>query len=122
MATILPDSITSIGIGDGATVQVQWTPVTEADSCAAIAYPEWTDRSVQAAGTFGSGSVAVQGSNDGTNFASLHDPGGTAIAITSAGVKQILENTYQVKPGFSGGSSQSLTVTMILRLNNPLRQ
>lgn len=120
MATIKP-TVTAVGRGDGSTLQVIWTPVTEADTCAAVSYPECADRSVQVAGTFGSSSTAVQGSIDGTNYASLNDPGGTVIALTAAGIKGILENTVYVKPVTTGGSSQSLTISMLVHLTNPLR-
>lgn len=122
MAAIKP-TVLAVGRGDGSTLQVIWTPVTEADTCVAVEYPEFSDKSIQVLGTFGSASVALQGSNDsGVTFAALHDPGGTAIAITSAGIKAVLENSQQIKPVATGGSSQSLSIAMLLHLTNPLRQ
>lgn len=121
MATIDP-TVIATGRGDGSTLRVIWTPVTAADTCRAVSYPECADKSIQVAGTFDSASVAVNGSNDGTNFAALRDPGGTTIAITSAAIRAILENTVVVVPLVSGGGgSQSLTISMLIHLTNPLR-
>src|SRR5512139_881962 len=122
MAVIKP-TVTAIGRGDGSTLRVLWTPVTNADTCAAVSFPECADKSIQVLGTFNAASVAVHGSNDaGTTFAALNDPGGTVIAISAAGIKAILENTELVKPVFSGGgASQSLSVAMLFHLTNPLR-
>ena len=45
---------------------------------------------VQAIGAFGNdGSVTLQGSNDGTNWATLLDIGANAITFTAAGIKQL---------------------------------
>ena len=120
MAVIAP-VITKVGKQDGSTLLVTWTPVTEADSCGAISLPEYSDKSVQVAGTFGGTSIAVQGSNDGTNFASLNDPTQTVIAITAAKVQAVLENTVVIQPVRTGGSSTSVTISILFHLTNPLR-
>ncbi len=122
MATIKP-TVRAVGRGDGSTLQIIWTPVTEADTCAPVEFPECSDKSIQVLGTFGGASVALNGSNNnGTTFAPLSDPGGTVIAITSAKIKAVLENTQQIQPVASGGTSQSLTIAMLVHLTNPLRQ
>jgi hypothetical protein len=121
MATITPTLLDISSKQDGSVIRAIWTPVTEADTCAPVQFPQYADKSVQVAGTFGSSSTAVQGTIDGTNFAALTDQGGTTIAITAAGIKQVLQNAYQIKPVTTGGTSQSLTISMIFRLSNPLR-
>ena len=120
MATIVPTVLT-VGYGNSAVQTVQWTPVTEADTCRAVQYPEFSDKSIQVAGTFGGASVALNGSNDGSNFAALRDPSSTTIAITTAGIKAVLENTLQVQPAATGGTGQSLTITILFHAANPLR-
>lgn len=124
MATISP-TITQVGKQDGSSYAVIWTPVTEADTCSPVQLPEYSDKSVVVTGTFGSATLAIHGSNDGTNYAPLHDPGGTVIGITAASggsnVRAILENTVYLKPVTSGGTSSSLTVGMLFHLSNPMR-
>lgn len=120
---VIPAVLTSVGRGDGATILVTWASVTETDTFGAVALPEYSDKSVHVSGTFDSASIAIQGSNDGTNYCSLFDPSSTVIAITAAtALKAILENTVYVKPLASGGgATQSVTVSMLCRLPNPLR-
>ena len=121
MATIVP-TVVLLGKQDGSIKRITWTPVTENDTCAPVALPEYADKSLQVLGTFGSASVALQGSNDGgATYAALNIPAGTALAITAAGVKAVLENTELVKPVVTGGTSQSLTIVMVARLSNTMR-
>ena len=94
-----------------------WSNVTQADVCEAI-IPGGTEPligSISVSGTFGSCSVALQGSNDGTNFYSLKDLSNTVIAITSEGASEFTSAMYSFKPVASGGSSQSITITVVLR-------
>lgn len=94
-----------------------WTNVTQADTCEVI-IPGGTEPligSISVSGTFGSCTVALQGSNDGTNFYSLKDLGGSTIAITAAGAVEFTSAMYSFKPVASGGSSQSITITVVLR-------
>lgn len=127
MATIKPTfSTIAVGRGNGSCMVVKWTPVTEADTCAPVSFPEYSDKSIQVYGTFGSASIALNGSNDTVDnasptFAALRDPSSTTIAITSAGIKAVLENTVQVQPVSSGGSSSSVTIIVMFHVANPLR-
>lgn len=124
MAVIAPVRTWGGSKQDGSTYIVTWTPVTNADTCGPWSAPEYADRSVHVSGTFNSASVAVKGSNNaGVSFASLNDPTSTVIAITAEAIKAILENTDQIGPVITGGGgSQSLTISMLFHLSNPLRQ
>lgn len=66
-----------------------------------ISLPGARDRSVQVAGTFGGATVAVVGSNDGTNWAPLHDESGVALTFTAAGAHAIVENMLYIACGLS---------------------
>lgn len=122
MATIAPVITFGGSRGDGSTMIATWTPVTNADTCRAVSYPEYTDRSVHVYGTFTGSSVAVQGSNNGgVSFAALNDPTSTVIAITTEGIRAVLENSDQIRPSVSGGSG-SLSISVLFHLSNPLRQ
>lgn len=97
--------------------QVQWPNMHNGDVGAPIALVEYSDRSVQVEGTFGSGgSVAIQGSNDLTNFETLRDPSSTALTLTTAGIHGILELTGEIAPTVTAGDgTTSLTVTLCVR-------
>lgn len=122
MAAIAP-AITDISDrANGSTFLVQWTPVTEADTCNPVSFPMHSDKSIHVSGTFGGATVVLQGSNNsGTTYVGLRDPSSTAISMTADTIKAVLENTQLVKPSASGGSSQSLTISMLFHLSHPLR-
>jgi hypothetical protein len=121
MAAIVPTIRDVSPRGDGSSLLVTWTPVTQADTCNPVSFPDHPDKSLQCSGTFGSASVALNGSNDGTNYAGLNSPNSTVIAITAAGVKSVLENTLYVQPVATGGSGQTLAINMLVRMTNPMR-
>lgn len=95
----------------------QWSPVTESDtvSYATIGGVGTLAGSVQVTGTFGSATVVLQGSNDGTNWVTLKDTSGTAISLTAAGASEFSTGMAYIRPSISGGSSQSLTITVSVR-------
>lgn len=71
--------------------------------------------SVQVAGTFGGATVKIQTSNDGTNFADIKDIHNTAVSTTAAAVFEITSAAIYIKPAISGGTSDSVNVTMFMR-------
>ncbi len=71
--------------------------------------------SISATGTFGGGTVALQGSNDGTTWFSLADLGGTAIALTAAGGSEFRTTTLYVRPIITGGTGDDVDVLVLLR-------
>ena len=83
---------------------------------AAIEIPGRADMSVQVVGTFDTATLTMQGSNDGTNWAPLTDPQGNAIAMTVAGIEQILEKTRYIRPLVSSvGATTDLDVHLYVR-------
>jgi hypothetical protein len=92
-----------------------WEAMGDADTGEAIEVANFADRSIQVAGTFGSATLTVQGSNDGSNWATLNDPQGNALTVTSAKVEQILELTRYLRVTTSGGSGTDLDVTLVCR-------
>ena len=71
--------------------------------------------SIQVIGTFGGASVALQGSNDGTNWVGLGDRAGTAIAITAAGGSEFSTSFVYLRPLATGGTGDDLDVFIALR-------
>lgn len=121
---VIPAVITSIGQGNNACKLAVWTNVTSltSDTCQAVSLPDYPDRSIHVWGTFGGCSVAVNGSNNGgVSFVALRDPTSTTIAITSETIKAILENTQQIQPVATGGSSQTISIAILFHLSQALR-
>lgn len=99
--------------GDGSAMQVVWAAATEADTFAAILMAGYDARSISIQGTFGSATVVLNGSIDGTNYSGLTNMAGTAISKTSAAVSGVSEAVVYYQPAASGGTAQSLTVSML---------
>jgi hypothetical protein len=96
----------------GQAAVITWASLTSATSDVgeAVEMPYLSDRSVQVFGTFGTGGACtLQGSNDGTNWATLDDTQGTAIAQTAAGVKQLAPITRYIRPNITAGSGATIT-------------
>ena len=94
---------------------VKWETMGDADTGSTVEMVEANDKSVQIAGTFGSATVVLQGSNDGTNWATLADPQGTAISKTAAAIEQVLEHTRYIRAVTSGGTGTDIDVTVFMR-------
>ena len=92
----------------------EWLAISESDTPdnlddgdGAVAF---ADKTVQVDGTFGTGTVTIEGSNDGVSFFGLKDPNGTAISFTAAGMAAILENPRYIKPVITGATGASINV------------
>jgi len=107
----------------GGVKLIAWTPMVSANL---DGYPfvcaQYADKAVQVYGSFGGASVTFQGSNDYSNgsetWATLHDPQGNAATLASAGVLQLLENTYKVRPLVSGATGGT-SLTIVLAASTP---
>lgn len=95
-------------------LKITWASVTENDTFAATQCGSlYTDRTVQVVGTFGSATVLIKGSHAGSTYFTLSMPAGSA-SFTDAGGGVLNEVTQYLQPTHSGGSSESVTVTIIL--------
>lgn len=98
---------------------VAWTGLTHttSDSGDPFEMPGAADRSLQVTGTFGSGgTLTFEGSNDGTNWATLTDPQGNGLTVQAAKIEAVLELTRYVRPRITAGDgTTSLTATMLVR-------
>lgn len=79
-----------------------------------VSNPQGTDRSVQVTGTFGGGTVLIEGSNDGVNWVTLNDLSVSALSFTVAGLKQILELTRYIRPRASVAVT-SVVITLVAK-------
>lgn len=101
--------------GDGQTVT--WTPLTETNSDGLPArYVGAGDRTFQVFGTFGAGgTVILQGSTDGTNWATLRDSNNAEISLTDAGIRTVIDAPTWVRPLVSAGTGVSITAKLYSR-------
>lgn len=110
--------------GDGSCLLWEFTPLTttNADS-APIDYTQWGDMSVQVRGTWGAGgALAIEGSNDGTNYVVLNSAQGTALSLSADSLKQIVERPRYVRARVTGGDgTTSLAATFVFRRATPMR-
>lgn len=87
-----------------------WANLATGDTGAPIQGSGFTDRSFQIGGTFGGSTVVIEGSNDGTTYATLKDPFGNSLSFTAAGFAQVIEIARYMRPRVSGGAAASITV------------
>lgn len=95
---------------------VTWAAMANGDDGQPYEKPPWSDRTVQVAGTFGSGgNVRILGTLDGANYFTLTDPQGNALDVASAKGEAVTEATVKIKPQVTAGDgTTSLTVTLLL--------
>lgn len=94
---------------------ISWPSMGNADNGTPASLLSASEKSVQVTGTFGSATVILQGSNDGSNWRTLSDPQGNAISFTSAGLEAVLEHTRYIRPNTSGGTGTDVTVTVFAK-------
>ncbi len=109
--------------GDGSVVLASWSLTTANPTGTGLEWTEWADRTFQVAGTFGGATLTLEGSNDGTNWATLSNAaGGTAATFTTAGIKTVIELPRYVRPNLTTvGVGATLTATLVARRANPMR-
>lgn len=111
-------------INDGTTSLIHINDLKNGDTSEPIELAEFQDRSVQVFGAFGAGgSVAVEGSNDGVNYAPLTNAsGGLALTFTTAGLKQILEASRWVRLKVTAGDgSTNINASVFMRRASSIR-
>ena len=92
-----------------------WASMGNADTGDAAGFPHFADKTVQIDGTFGSATVVIEGSVDGTTYFTLTDPQGNNISKTSAALETIEENVMYIRPKTSGGTGTAVNVRILAR-------
>jgi hypothetical protein len=105
--------------GHRTVVQAVWSGLLQSSSDVgdAVELPG-ADRTVQLTGTLGVGGAAtIQGSQDGTNFATVKDAGGSAVVLSAIGqLAQITESVRFIRPNITAGDgTTNLSVTLVSR-------
>jgi len=118
-ATVPATGIAVPGRDERASVST-WTPMATGDVGEAVQNPTYLKRSVQATGTFGGATITMQGSNDGTNWATLKDDSSTPadVALTATGIMNIKTLTRFIRPSVTGGAAAAITVKLLIVRSN----
>jgi hypothetical protein len=98
-------------------LRATWPNMANGDVGAPVNWTNFMDRSIQVEGVFGTGgSVAVEGSNNGTNFRSVSDMRGNALAINTARIEQLEDCVFLLRPNVTAGDGTTLlNVTLFAR-------
>jgi hypothetical protein len=124
MAEIKP-SLGQVGRADESAFVVAWLNVKPGDTCGAVQLPNLADKSIHVSGNFAGGMVALWGSNNGftTPGAPLRGPNNVVLAIGAEEIRSVLEDTTLVKPVVTGGGAgRDISIHLLCKQNNPLRQ
>lgn len=91
-----------------------WATLTEADTGSDVSLVNYPGKTLQVVGTFGgAAAITIEGSNDGTNYATLHDAGGNLLVITDNKIYSISESPFYTRPRATAGTGASLSVTIV---------
>lgn len=109
---------------DGSARLVSWTGGATADGAGAgIEFTEWADNCVHIIGAIGGATITIEGSNDGTNWATLNNAQGAALSFTSltGALKQIVERPRYIRPNITGGAASGIGVYLVMRRPTGMR-
>ncbi len=98
-------------------VLASWPGMQNGDDGEPIELANFADRSVQVTGAFGAGgSVRIEGSLNGTDYAVLTDPQGNNLDVNTSKIEAITELVRYIRPRVtSGDASTYLTVTVLMK-------
>lgn len=115
VTTTVPD--TNLGSGKDRTLLAVSAAMANADTSAPVPLLGFDEVGVTVTGTFGAGgSVAIEGSFDGTNFFALPNVAGTTVAITAAGYAYVLAATRFIRARVTAGDgTTALVMSIFLR-------
>ncbi len=97
--------------------RVTWPDLDAGESGQAAGVTRWQEKTIQITGSLGTTTITIQGSNDGTNWATLNSKGmdaDSAIPLSGLGVGiySILENPAFIRPVASAGDSSNIPIVL----------
>lgn len=114
------------GTRDGSIRTVTWTLTTADPTGDAVEMPEWGDRTWTVSGTFGGATCSIEGANTNSDtlFTTMSNAAGAAaLTFTALGTKTVIELPMYMRPKLTTvGVGATLTVVLVMRRANPLRQ
>lgn len=100
----------------GGTYLHTWVLTTADPTGDWVEHPGAPDKTFQATGAFGGGTLKWQGSLDGgTTAFDLHDPTNVTIGLTAAGGGAILENPLLIRPSLTGSTAATVNAYLFSR-------
>lgn len=85
-----------------------WSALAGTENGDSVSAVGWADKTISASGTFTT--ITVQGSNDGTNWAVLHNLQGDDLVIAAAGLEVIAENPLLMRVASVGAATCTVIV------------
>ncbi len=102
------------------TIRVyRWDLTTADPTGTALAIPSFYDKTVQAYGTWGSGTLKIQGANHPTTptYATLTDQSDNDLSFTDdTKIEVIAQNPFLIRPVLTGSTGATLIIIMVVRL------
>ena len=114
----IPARVANPRRGDSGITTTTWTALTEADTAEEVLMNGSGPIAccLQVVGTFGGGTIVLQGSNDGTNWSTIPDVLGSADGLTSNGIMEFSTSVVFLRPFASvAGTSRDVDVILSLR-------
>jgi len=95
-------------------MRVLWAGLNETDDEGNPARTaQYPDRTVQVTGTFGGGSVTIQGPDDGSLWFALPDHAGAPLTFSDAGMKLVAECPLYMRPVAASGTGMAIDVIIV---------
>jgi hypothetical protein len=118
MAAAINLSFDSSNFHGGDRLKIYSWTLTDGDPTGnALTHTSHADKTIQVYGTFGGGTVTIQGANHPTSqtWATLTDHADTNITFTTAGMKLIAQNPFAIRPILTGGAGVTVTVIVVVK-------
>jgi hypothetical protein len=94
-----------------------WSLTTADATGDALVIPAFADKTVQAYGTWGSGTLTFQGANHPTSpsWNTLTDGSDNDLTFTADKIEVLAQNPYQIRPVLSGSTGATITVIVVAK-------
>jgi len=95
-----------------------WTLTTADPTGDPLVLPTAADKTVQAYGAFGSGTLTLQGANHPSSptWATLTDQVDNNLSFTdNTKIEVVAQNPFQIRPVLTGSTGASITVLLVVR-------
>lgn len=100
---------------NGEVLVATWAALANTDTGAPLANLEhYGEKSFQLTGTLGAaGACTIEGSNDGTNWATLKDKQGVAMVLVALGFSSTQDRPLYVRPNITAGDGTTALVLVM---------